>query len=70
MTNTEFTGLRGACPIITKADIFVLLAAVISFALGVYLFFTGNREQGLFVATWVPTILIFGIYFRLMRGKR
>ena len=55
---------------ISKADIFILVAAVISFALGAYLFFTGNPEQGLFVATWVPAILGFGIYFKLMTWKR
>lgn len=53
-----------------KADIFILAAVVIAFVLGVYLFFTGNREQGLFVATWVPAILCFGIYFKLLRQKR
>ena len=55
---------------VTKADIFIFIAVVISFALGAYLFFTGNRDQGLFVATWVPAILGFGIYFKLMRQKR
>jgi hypothetical protein len=56
--------------VITKADIFILTAVVISFALGVYLFFTGNHEQGLFAATWVPALLGFGIYFKLMTRKR
>ena len=55
---------------ISKADIFILTAVVIAFVLGVYLFFNGEREQGLFAATWVPAILGFGIYFKLMRGKR
>lgn len=55
---------------ISKADIFILLAVVISFTLGVYLFFSGNREQGIFAATWVPAILCFGIYFKLMTRKR
>lgn len=54
---------------ITKADIFILIAVAISFALGVYLFFTGQREQGTFVATWVPAALAFGIYFKLLRRK-
>jgi hypothetical protein len=55
--------------VISKADVFILLAVVIAFALGVYLFFTGNREQGLFAAMWVPAILCFGIYFKLMTRK-
>ena len=55
---------------ISKADIFIFVAVVLSFSLGAYLFFTGNREQGIFVAIWVPTILGFGIYFKLMRRSR
>ena len=55
---------------ITKSDICILVAAVISFVLGAYLFFAGSREQGLFVATWVLAILGFGIYFKLMTWKR
>lgn len=54
---------------ISKADIFILLGVTVSFILGVYLFFTGNREQGLFAATWVPAILAFGIYFKLLVRK-
>lgn len=53
----------------SKADFFILLAVAISFVLGVYLFFYGDREQGIFVATWIPAILAFGIYFKLMRRK-
>ena len=56
--------------LISKTDIFILLAVAISFVLGVYLFFTGNREQGIFAATWVPAILAFGIYFKLLTRKR
>ena len=55
---------------VSKADIFILLAVAIAFTLGVYLFFSGEREQGIFAATWVPAILCFGIYFKLMRRKR
>ena len=37
-----------------------LLAAGISFLLSVSLFFTGSREQGIFVGIWVPSILSAG----------
>ena len=33
------------------------LAALISFALSVTLWFTGSEEQGIFVGLWVPSIL-------------
>jgi hypothetical protein len=51
---------------IRNSDKFILLAVAISFALSGYLWFTGNREEGLFTALWVPSILCFGIYFKLM----
>lgn len=53
---------------ITKIDICILTAVAISFGLGVYLFFTGDREQGQFAASWVPAVLCFGIYFKLLVG--
>ena len=37
----------------TKADIFILFGVAIAFVVGVYLFFTGEREQGIFAATWL-----------------
>jgi hypothetical protein len=43
---------------IAKASI--LVAALISFLLSIYLWFGGEKEQGLFVAIWVPSILSFG----------
>ena len=51
---------------LSKTDFCIFLAVAISFVLGVYLFFTGNHEQGLFAASWVPAILCFGIYFKLL----
>jgi len=51
---------------VTKTDICIFIAVGISFVLGVYLFFTGNREQGMFAASWVPAVLCFGIYFKLL----
>jgi hypothetical protein len=37
-----------------------MLAAGASFMLSVSLFFTGSREQGIFVGIWVPSILSAG----------
>jgi hypothetical protein len=37
-----------------------MLAAGASFVLSVSLFFSGSREQGLFVGLWVPSILSAG----------
>jgi len=43
---------------IAKASI--LLAAMLSFLLSVYLWFAGSEAQGIFVGIWVPSILSFG----------
>ena len=51
---------------IKQSDIFILLAVAISFAVSGYLWFSGQREEGLFTALWVPSILCFGIYFKLI----
>ena len=47
------------------SDLFILLAVVVSFAVSGFLWFNGFREEGLFTAIWVPSILAFGIYFKL-----
>ena len=49
-----------------QADFFILLAVSISFAVSGFLWFSGQREEGLFTAIWVPSILCFGIYFKLV----
>jgi hypothetical protein len=51
---------------INRSDFFILLGVAISFALSAYLWFAGQREEGVFTAIWVPSILCFGIYFKLV----
>lgn len=43
-----------------KAVILFILAAGISFLFSVALWFSGFREEGLFVGLWVPSILSLG----------
>lgn len=46
----------------------IIMASVGSVILSWYLFFmSGDREGGLFVGLWAPTILAFGSYFRQTR---
>jgi hypothetical protein len=56
------------------SDIFLLLAVAISFAVSGFSYFNGFETQALFTAIWVPSILAFGIYFKLAallaRGER
>jgi hypothetical protein len=40
-----------------RSKLLILLAAVISFALAVFLWFTGHGNQGIFVGLWVASIL-------------
>ena len=40
-----------------------LVAAVFSFLLSVVLWFTDNREEGVFVGLWVPSILAAGAFW-------
>ncbi len=47
------------------SDLFILLAVAVSFAVSGLLWFNGHHQQGLFTAIWVPSILAFGIYFKL-----
>lgn len=37
-----------------------LVAAMVSFLLSIALWFTDNREEGVFVGLWVPSILAAG----------
>lgn len=41
-----------------------LVAAALSFLLSIFLFFTGQRMEGIFVGIWVPSILSLGNYLR------
>jgi hypothetical protein len=38
----------------------IMIAAGMSFLLSVYLWFSGSKEQGIFVGLWVPSILALG----------
>jgi hypothetical protein len=47
------------------SDLFIMLAVGVSFAVSGLLWFEGYQTEGLFTAIWVPSILAFGIYFKL-----
>jgi hypothetical protein len=51
-------------------DYAVLLAALLALATSIYLWFGGQREEGLFVGLWVPSILAFATYLRISAGRR
>lgn len=46
------------------------LAAFISFLFSVYLWFSGQKQEGAFVGLWVPSILSLGALLLAGRGTR
>ena len=48
------------------SDVFILLALAMSFVISAYQWFGGHHEEGIFTAIWVPSILGFAIYFKLL----
>jgi hypothetical protein len=51
-------------------DYAVLSAAFVAFVTSVYLWFNGQREEGVFVGLWVPSILAFAVYLKLSAARR
>ena len=47
----------------------ILAAATLSIVLSVWLWFGGSKDQGLFVAIWVPSILSFGALMFAGNGR-
>jgi len=52
-----------------KSDYFILAAALISMMLSISLWFGGQQDAGLFVGIWVPSILGFGAYFKILKYR-
>jgi len=48
----------------------IVLAAFLSFLFSVGLWFSGQREEGVFVGIWVPSILAFGCLLFAGQGVR
>lgn len=48
-------------------DYIVLFITFFSFIFSIYLWFSGYREEGMYVGLWVPSIIGVGIYFKLLR---
>lgn len=51
---------------VLKAYDYVLFAAAfLSFLFSVYLWFSGQKDAGMYVGLWVPSILAFGGYIKI-----
>jgi len=55
-------------PGISRSQAFFLAAAGLSFFLSVGLYFSGDRDRGMYVGLWVPSILSCGAL--LLGGRR
>ena len=47
-----------------------VILAFVSFLLSVSLWFNGQKDEGMFVGIWVPSILGFGIYFSIVNSHK
>ena len=53
---------------VKRAKIGFVVAAGASFLFSVYLWFSGSKDEGVFVGLWVPSILSFGTLL-MSRGR-
>lgn len=60
MNDPETSRTRRPAAGFGRAKAFFLLAAFLSFLVSVGLWFSGDREAGLFVGIWVPSICSAG----------
>tara|TARA_B100001248_G_C27343632_1_gene437595 strand:+ start:1052 stop:1225 length:174 start_codon:yes stop_codon:yes gene_type:complete len=54
----------------SKSDYLLLGAAFFSFVFSVGLWFSGQRDEGLYVGIWVPSILAAGAYIKLIINNK
>lgn len=50
------------------SDYLFITAALFSMFLSIYLWFNDQKDAGLFVGIWVPSILGFASYFKIVMG--
>ena len=54
----------------TLADKFLFIAALLSLIFSEFLYFQGNKDDATFIGIWVPSILIFGVYLKLIQSNK
>jgi hypothetical protein len=53
----------------TITDKLLFVSAFLSLIFSEILFFEGNENQAIFIGLWVPSILAFGIYLKLVQKQ-
>jgi hypothetical protein len=54
----------------TIADKLLFTAAILSLIFSEILYFQGQKQEGIFIGLWVPSILAFGIYLKLINNTK
>ena len=54
----------------TTADKLLFVAAILSLIFSEVLYFQGDKVDGTFIGLWVPSILLFGIYLKLINNTK
>jgi hypothetical protein len=54
----------------TLSDKLLFIAAFLSLIFSEILFFEGSKDQAIFIGLWVPSILAFGIYLKLIQNSK
>ena len=54
----------------TITDILLFISAILSLIFSEILYFQGNKADGTFIGLWVPSILAFGIYLKLINNTK
>jgi len=54
----------------TMTDKLLFIASFLSLIFSEILYFKGEATAGIFIGIWVPSILAFGIYLKLINSKK
>lgn len=54
----------------TLTDKLLFISAILSLIYSEVLYFQGHKEDATFIGLWVPSILAFGIYLRIIKSSK
>ena len=54
----------------TTTDKLLFISAFLSLIFSEILFFSGEANAAIFIGLWVPSILAFGIYLKLINNRK
>lgn len=54
----------------TLTDKLLFAAALMSLIFSEVLYFQGEKQDGIFIGIWVPSIIAFGIYLKLILNSK